>query len=420
MNIINEKGLNVYIDQCDSLDEAQLKASKDSVNTSGTVIPGILFRQGGRHCFSAALSMAQVMDKLDIRAAEKMATAKQVGDATNRPTDPTHVKTISEYIKANVSSKYIIPPLTLNVQQTMRVFSSSRVAATSVAYAVLPSTAKLQITDGSHRKKAIYTAYAEMSDEERENFFEHSVSVMITFEGENAQVQQDFADCSKTKLLPPGLIAAYDRRNPANGLVLDLIDAIPLFYDKIDSTSKTLSKNSNMLFLVNHIKAYVKELLVGDWAMANAAFDKKALTQIKSRNTQDYSDNLEKFISLTKRFVEVIQPWQDLENLPRGTERMKIAAKRNEGWISMTAVGLALLGRVGFIILRDKLSEYEQADVFTKLSKIDMRKDAEFWQGNIIIDGRIATSRAPVKKAMKKLLSALDIGEKDLLDQIND
>ena len=73
-----------------------------------------------------------------------------------------------------------------------------------------------------------------MSDEDRDLFYEHSVSIMITFENDNAQVQQDFADCSKTKKLQASLISAYDRRNPANGLVLDLIDNVALFNDKID------------------------------------------------------------------------------------------------------------------------------------------------------------------------------------------
>ena len=54
---------------------------------------------------------------LDVKAASKMSTHKQVGDSTNRPTMTDHVKTISSYIKSNVKSKYIIPPLTLNVQQ---------------------------------------------------------------------------------------------------------------------------------------------------------------------------------------------------------------------------------------------------------------------------------------------------------------
>ena len=59
---------------------------------------------------------------------------------------------------------------------------------------------------------------------------------------------------------------------------------------------------------------------------------------------------------------------------------MKIAEKRNEGWVSMTGIGLALLGRIGHVIIRDNLSETEQQKVMEKLSEIDMRKDSEFWK----------------------------------------
>ena len=420
MTIINQTPLNVQIEQCKTLQEAQERAASESVNTSGTTIPGILFKQGGRYSFSAALSMAQVMDKLDVRSAERMSTVKQVGDATNRPTMPDHVKTISEYLKANVKDRYIIPPLTLNVQQRMIVFASSQTATTSVSYAVLPSTAKLQVTDGSHRQKAIITAYNEMSDDDRASFNEHSVSVMITFENVNSQVQQDFADCSKTKVLPPSLIAAYDRRNPANGIVLDLIDAVPLFNDKIDSTSKTLSKNSNMLFLVNHIRQYVKELLVGDWAMSNAVFDKKATTQIEGRTSEHYKASLTRFIDLTLEFTKVISPWQELENLQRGPERMKIAEKRNEGWISMNAIGLILLGRIGHVIIRDDLSVEKEQLVLSKLSELDMDRNSDFWKDNIIHVGKIISRRAEVKRAMKKILKFLEIGENELTEYDED
>ena len=58
-----------------------------------------------------------------------------------------------------------------------------------------------------------------------------------TFESDLTQIHQDFADCSRAKALPPSLISAFDRRNPANGIVLDLTEEVPVFNDKIDATS---------------------------------------------------------------------------------------------------------------------------------------------------------------------------------------
>ena len=99
---------------------------------------------------------------------------------------------------------------------------------------------------------------------------------------------------------------------------------------------------------------------------------------------------------------------------------MKIAEKRKEGWVSLTAVGLAIIGRVGHIIIRDELDENEQNRIMQELSRIDMRREADIWQDNILSDGRIVSTRLPVKRAMKKVLMQLDIGDKDLLDVIEE
>lgn len=304
--------------------------------------------------------------------------------------------------------------ITLNVQQEMLVFSSSESAAMSVAYSVIPATARMSITDGLHRKSGIEFGYDLMTDAEREEFSTHSISVMITFEDKLGQIHQDFADCSKTKPLPPSLVAAFDRRNPANGIVLDLIESVELFNDKVDSTSKTLGKNSNMLFLVNHIRQYVKELLVGDWAMANIPFEAKAEKQLGKHNSADYSNQLSKFIEYTEEVVNLVTPYDILKDLPRGPERMLIAQKRNEGWLSMSAMGLIILGRVGHILIRDNIPF--SSELKKKIREVNWSRDAEFWQGNIVMDGRILTARIPTKKAMKKLLEHLNIGENYLLE----
>ena len=130
----------------------------------------------------------------------------------------------------------------------------------------------MEITDGGHRKAAIDRLWAELDDERSAEFDQDAVSVMITIEDDLGQIHQDFADCSKTKALPKSRLAAYDRRNPANGLVLDLIDRCDIFKGKIDSTSKTLSVKSANLFLTNQVRQMVKELLVGDYALADICF----------------------------------------------------------------------------------------------------------------------------------------------------
>ena len=412
----NNNNTNVQVTKCQTLDEAQRLASSESANTSGTIIPGVLFSQGERHSFSAAMAMGLIMDKLEVKEAQRNNTVKEVASATNRPTNPGHVNTIAGYLKSNVMKKYIIPPMTLNVQQQMMVFSSSTTANISVGYAVIPSAARLQVTDGAHRQKAILAATNEMSDEEREAFMTHSVSVMITFENDLPQIHQDFADCSRSKALPPSLIASFDRRNPANGIVLDLAEKVPLFNDKIDATSTSLSKKSTHLFLVNHIRQFVKELVYGDWGVGNEVFEKAAKRILHERGAPEYDKSLNEFAAYATELTNVIKPWDDIAHLPRGIERNQIMDRRAEGWITMSASGLIILGRVGHVLLKNPPTTAEKKVIMDKLGKIDWRKDSPYWEDSLVVSGRILTNRSPIKTAMKKVLVDLDIGAEELAD----
>ena len=125
-------------------------------------------------------------------------------------------------------------------------------------------TAKISVTDGGHRLTALMNLSKQLDPEQLSELDAQSIAVMISFETDPLQSHQDFADASRTKPLPPSLIAAYDLRNPANGLVIDLISECPLFKGKIDSTPRRLfRRNRNRLFLTNHIRQMVKTMLTG-------------------------------------------------------------------------------------------------------------------------------------------------------------
>src|SRR5690606_28408029 len=127
---------------------------------------------------------------------------EQVRAATNRPTMPDHVDSVKNYIKENLNGRYILPPMTLNVRETMNVYLPEYPGTLSSVFVVLPGSARLEITDGGHRKAAIDKLSAELHDEALGEFDKDAVAVMITVEEDLNQIHQDFADCSKTKALP--------------------------------------------------------------------------------------------------------------------------------------------------------------------------------------------------------------------------
>ena len=353
--------------------------------------------------------------QLEVNAAPKRGTVRDVQAATNRPIMADHVTNIAKYLKENVGGKYILPPLTLNVQQPISVYVPDYSSDLMVVYLVIPATAKLSVTDGGHRASGIQKAVEEMGLDELEQFDQDAVAVMITLEGDKVQVHQDFADCSKTKALPKSQLAAYDRRNPANGIVLDLVDRCALFEDKIDSTSKTLSKTSTNLFLTNQVRQLVKELLVGDYALADDQFERKAKEILGNNESDQYKADLDRFTAYVNRVTEAIPIFKGISELPPGTPRNKIKELRAEGWINMTATGMVIIGRIGHELFRDQVSGWEA--VADRLGDVDWSRDAEIWRGNIVRGTKLATQRAYVRVAAEKVRREVGLKANRKLDE---
>lgn len=390
-------------------------AGEEAGNTGGLALPGILFRQGARYCISTALHMRNIRTRLEVRSATKGGNVADVQSATNRPVMKEHVNTISNYIRENVGRNYILPPMTLNVQSKISVYKPPYASDYGLVHIVVPGTAKLQVTDGGHRTNAIIEAYDRMDENARGEFDRDAISVMITLEGALEQIHQDFADCSKTKALPKSQLAAYDRRNPANGLVLDLIRDCRLFADKIDSTSKTLSTTSPHLFLTNQVRQLVKELLAGDYALADEQFETKALTLLGSSNTGTYQAELAQFVAYVDEFTRAIPVLDEIAGLPAGTPRNTIKQRREEGWICLTATGMVIIGRIGHELFRDRHADWK--DFVARLGAVDWSRDGALWQGNIVRAGKMTTQRAPVRVAVEKLRREIGLAPNPKLDR---
>lgn len=390
--------------KCDSLEEAQRQAGAEVANTGGFPVPVVMFRQGSRTHLTGALPMSWVRSRLESRSATRHGSIRDTRLAWNRPEIQNHSRAIANYLKGNYNGKYIMPPLTLNIQQKVHLYTLDYPSEFGPGYLVIPATAKLAITDGQHRRSGIITALDEMSETEQNQFSGDAIGVMITCETDTNQVHQDFADCSKTKALPPSLLAVYDRRNPANRLVIDLEEKCPLFRGRIDSTSKTLSKRSTYLFLANQVRQLVKELLTGSYALPDVDFEKRATEQLSME--QQYQDALEKYSGYINHLTQVIPVWVEIAALPPASlEASQIPVKRAEGWVCLTATGLNLIGRVGHAMFtRGERNWRQYAD---GVGQINWKRDAEIWQGNIVQGTRIMTQQGPLKIAFPKVCEAI-------------
>lgn len=393
----------------ETAEAAQLAAMSAAANCAGAVFPVILFQQGSRQAMSGALPVAFVRDRLKRKSAEKRGNVSDAMDAVNRPLDLDHAKAVGKYIAENVAKSYILPPLTLNIQEVVDVWTINVESTMKPAYLCVPMTAQLAITDGQHRQVGLQFAASNLGAEDLKKLDKDSVCVMITCESEVKQIHQDFADCSKTKALPQSQLAVYDRRNPANGIVLDLADNCPLFSGKIDATSATLSKKSISLFLTNQIRQMVKELLVNSYAESDATFESKAHKLLGVGGSPAYNKARDQFVEYVNEVTNAIPVLKKIAALNPDLERNQIPLYREAGWICLTATGLNVIGRIGHELIVNKNPDWKL--YVARLGEIDWRKTGPLWQGNIVKDGKMMTQQSPLKAAIKQVREAIGLAQ---------
>ncbi len=395
---------NVNLEECKDFTAAQDLAGREAANTVGFSIPVVVFHQGGRTNLSGALPLSFVESRLVSRQVKPKATIGAVTDAMNRPEIPEHSQAIANYIVVN-RSRYILPPLTLNIQQPVTVYTAGAGSRLRTGFLVLHATTKLAITDGQHRRSGIMRALESLSPQERLDLETDGIGVMITCEADIDQIHQDFADCSKTKPLPPSQLAVYDRRNPANRLVIELEARCPLFNGKIDATSKTLGKNSVSLFLANQLRQFVKTLLTGNWQLADVEFEKQANKFVGQDD--DFVRHLNRIVEYIEYLTQVISVWKEIASVPpRDLELSRIPEYRDKpGYVCMSVTGLVVLGRIGHELFRGGNTDWKH--YAERFGNVDWSKKGELWQGNLVRDGKIVNNQKLVREATQKVRDAI-------------
>ena len=321
---------------------------------------------------------------------------------------PDHTRTIARYVKNNMNKKYILPPMTLNVHQQIRMYVPDYPSDIIACIIVIPRTAKISVTDGGHRFTALTSLQKQLDPEQLAELDAQSLAAMISFEIDPLQSHQDFADASRTKPLPPSLIAAYDLRNPANGLVVDLIEECLLFKGKIDSTSKTLSKKSSRLFLTNHIRQMVKTILTGDPSLQDDDFVRKAIELLHERGSDEYNAEKQRISEFINIITNTILVFAEIAPLPEGRERDLIPERRAEGYICLTATGLLIMAKIAYELFSKMRLYPNWRDYVKKLgSDINWRKTAPIWQDNIISGGKSFSNKGPLNRAVDAVKAAI-------------
>ena len=108
----------------------------------------------------------------------------------------------------------------------------------------------------------------------------------------------------------------------------------------------------------------------------------------------------------------MIPVWKEIAALkPGALEASNIPQKREEGWVCLTATGLNLIGRIGHKLTSDKDMKGQWKHYADRLGKIDWKRGAEIWQGNIIQGNRMLIHQVPLRNAFEKVCQEIGLSQ---------
>ena len=106
---------------------------------------------------------------------------------------PDHTRAIARYLKNNRDKKHILPPMTLNVHQQIRMYVPDYPSDIIAYIIVIPRTAKISVTDGGHRFTALTSLEKQLDPEALAELDAQSMAVMVSFET-NPRVRKKVGD----------------------------------------------------------------------------------------------------------------------------------------------------------------------------------------------------------------------------------
>lgn len=392
-----------------TVEQARQAAMDDAASSGGRVYPCQVFTQGGRLMISTSFPFTFLARQVQLDSAVKGSNPR---NSINRPLMPDHVRTIRGYLIKN-RGEYVLPPVTLNVRRIPQVYVQKSNSSVRSGFLVITDATTFTVTDGQHRIAAIAgspTAKPAIPPlmVEAPEFENDSMAVLIVVEGDIARIHQDFADAAQTKQIPASLLAAFNTREPVNRVLTRIVDSSDFFRGRVDETSKTLSKLSQSVFLLNQVRSLVKELLVGDYAISEDSLSKLAAKQIGIPEQQDA------FIIRAQQLINILtenmEPWNAIAKISVNDPMASQIPDLRKEYINLTATGLVIIGRVAFEINK-RLLESDRATKYVELAtKINWRREADIWQGSIVLpDGKLLTNRGPVNLAASRVKEVLGL-----------
>ncbi len=244
---------------------------------SGESFFGSAFIQGSRLQFTTAMPVQKMVEVSKADRSKKKDSLLEVTEHSNRPQEATHAKHVRAYLldTACTGDKFILPSFTFNYGvglddespvATLILFTSGGDGTNAwPAILLLPQGAKIDTTDGAHRRSQIeeILTSGKVTDAQKDALKRNAVDVKIVFESSRSDSHQDFADCGKAKAIPKSLVTAFDVRDRRNQRSRDLVAKQPFLANYVDATASNvnLSAKSRMIWSMSAIRMFVAHIV---------------------------------------------------------------------------------------------------------------------------------------------------------------
>jgi hypothetical protein len=336
---------------------------------AGEVFFGTAFVQGSRLQFTTAMPMQKMIEVSKTDRSRKKDTLLEVTEHSNRPQEPAHAKHLRNHIlsTACTGDKFILPAFTFNYgvglddsapDATLILFASTDDGTNAwPGILLLPQGAKLDTTDGAHRRAQIAEILTgKVSDDSKDALKRNAVDVKIVFESSRSDSHQDFADCGKAKAIPKSLVTTFDVRDRRNQRSRELVQNTPFLSAYVDATASNvnLSSKSRMIWSMSAIRMFVAHVV-----------DHHPDTNLSE---EEKTAGAEEFFGALVRHLPQLKALDKARKDKSGEVTTGSLRDVNGGDIALRGVGLAIFARA---FLYSKEEEIDYDVMAAKLAAID-------------------------------------------------
>ncbi|CDX60239.1 hypothetical protein MPL1032_30123 [Mesorhizobium plurifarium] len=422
---------HINVETAPSMDALMTEIGRRSMmGFAGEVFFGTAFLQGSRLQFTTAMPMAKMIQVSKTDRSRKKDGIIGAMEHSNRPQEPSHAKHVREYLTttACIGEKFILPAFTFNYgvglddespDASLILFANANDGANAwPGILCLPPTAKLDTTDGAHRRGQIESILNDpkISDDYKDALRRNAVDVKIVFESSRSDSHQDFADCGKAKAIAKSLITTFDVRDRRNNRSRELVKNVAFLASYVDATASNvnLSAKSRMIWSMSAVRMFVSHIV-------DHHADSDASVEEKTRAAEGFFEALVRHMPQL-RLLDAARNMRD-PDVTTGSLREK-----NGGDVALRGIGMAIFARAYLHCIENGMDFDTMA---MKLAEIDwnlldcekddlpqgqnyqsgVREHAKpMWAGLLVIGEaryRVSSSQSDADSAWEKIMAQI-------------